>query len=39
MINFEPMRELELITKLETFYDINVILKCYIRDLQIFQSQ
>lgn len=37
MINFEPMRELELITKLETFYDINVIL--IIRDLQIFQSQ
>lgn len=34
MINFEPMRELELITKLETFYDINVIL--IIRDLQIF---
>lgn len=37
MINFEPMRELELITKLETFYDINIIL--IIRDLQIFQSQ
>lgn len=34
MINFEPMRELELIIKLETFYDINVIL--IIRDLQIF---
>lgn len=31
MINFEPMRELELITKLETFYDINIIL--IIRDL------